>query len=705
MYVGHGALQGKTLIILYLPICSSLKKAFSLRAIMKTLLYPPPPLQLLLLLLSYIVTFEYASAVASVKEDFANAKGDANYFFHTNSIQKGDKYMIDKKKQWKMANFKLGSKEFPDTWGYAHPQDHLPLNHKGYNEDVVRLCGEDLKNGANNERTFTVPMHTYDKYGTANYYKNTPEFSDWKGVDLIPESKDYYEKGSPYVRGGLNFTGHTDIMGNEEIMMQRCKVPRDDGKPGGWVVDRVGPFYATGGYDWWQIGWSNVGGFQGILDEHPDGIDVDIKAMVPVTEDGRRVGHPPIHIHHIHVVPRMGVRPRNKIRQGCLHTHIIGATVTEKNCYNSSLIMEQHGDYQCNVEDDGIDCLTTIENRRIREAVDIEGELNDVRPPGSEKIKFYYQAGFRWSPIQPEVRAVSQTTIMAPAKRDPDDQLSRTITFVTPTHAEHMLWYTGRAWATGELLRNKLHAHNMVFESSEFFLGTPKDLGLDQPRLWPEKSYVPLKTKDLGFANNDEFRDWLFGNLEDAQVKYDKNCELRENPSDEACGRPRPRLVCAALHDSEDFIWEGEEYSFDRRPKTWCEPWKFREGDAFTVTGFSRHLTRPNKPDTPGKIPANIPGHISWHMWWYHDSWDHSYFNRIVCNQGGIFFDSHRDMGFAKILGIYAAVVTTGGYPRSNAPVFIYGYSIITILSTIVIASICGVYKLVSSHYISAKKD
>ena len=569
----------------------------------------------------------------------------------------------------------------------------------------MRLCGEDLKNGANNERTFTIPMHKYDKYGTVNYYKSTHDFSEWNGVDLIPESKDYYEKGSPYVRGGLNFTAHTDIMGDEEITMQRCKVPRDDGKPGGWVVDRVGPFYATGGYDWWQIGWSNLGDFESILKDHPEGFDVDIKAMMPVAQDGRRLGHPPIHIHHIHAVPRMGVRPRNRIRNLCMHTQIIGATITEKNCYNSSLVMEQHGDYQCNVEDDGIECLTTVENRRIREGLDIEGELNDVRPAGSEKIKFYYQAGFRWSPIQPEVRAVSQTTIMAPAKLNGTDQLSRTVTFATPTHAEHMLWYTGRAWADGELFRNKLHAHNMVFESSEFFLGTPKDLGLDQPRMWPEKSYKPIHTKDLGFADNDDFRDWLFGNLEEAQRKFDQNCVKREDPSDEACGRPRPRLVCAALYDAEDFIWEGEEYSFDRRPKTWCEPWTFREGDAFTVTGFSRHLTRPNKPDTPGKIPAFIPGHISWHMWWYHDTWIHSYFNRIICNQGGIFFDSHRYVGFAMMFGTVAYVGVAGGLPTTTTTLYIYGYTIIGVLLSIAISAFYKIYKVASSRYITMKKD
>lgn len=258
----------------------------------------------------------------------------------------------------------------------------------------------------------------------------------------------------------------------------------------------------------------------------------------------------------------------------------------------------------------------------------------------------------------------SQTTIMAPAKIDLRDQLTRTVTFPTPTHAEHMLWYTGRVWADGELYRNKLHAHNMVFESSEFFLAEPRDLGLDQKRMQPAKSYEPLQTNELGFSSNAKFRQWLMDNLEEAQRKYDQNCVEREDQSHEACGRPRPRLVCIAKYDSEGFHWGKPKYHVDRRPKTHCKPWKFREGDAFTVTGFSRHLTEPTKPDQPGYVPAFIPGHISWHMWWYHDTWTHSYFNRIVCNQKGIWFDSSRFYGVTFPFKQVASLLTEGGIPK-----------------------------------------
>ena len=95
-----------------------------------------------------------------VKEDFLNAKGEANYFFHTNNI---DKYTIDDN-NWSTDTFTLGDLKFEDTYGYVNSSAALPMDHKGYNEDIMRLCGEDLRKGANNERTFTMPLHNYSIY-------------------------------------------------------------------------------------------------------------------------------------------------------------------------------------------------------------------------------------------------------------------------------------------------------------------------------------------------------------------------------------------------------------------------------------------------------------------------------------------------------------------------------------------------------------
>ena len=54
------------------------------------------------------------------------------------------------------------------------------------------------------------------------------------------------------------------------------------------------------------------------------------------------------------------------------------------------MLLEAHGDYQCTPEDDGIDCIMQGHGtpKRISEVLDIEGELNDVRPAGSPPMEW-----------------------------------------------------------------------------------------------------------------------------------------------------------------------------------------------------------------------------------------------------------------------------------------------------------------------------
>lgn len=62
---------------------------------------------------------------------------------------------------------------------------------------------------------------------------------------------------------------------------------------GAWHVQRVGPFLSDGGYDWWQLGWSDVGMLKEVLAKFPEGIDITSTIMTPVLEDGTRLGFPP----------------------------------------------------------------------------------------------------------------------------------------------------------------------------------------------------------------------------------------------------------------------------------------------------------------------------------------------------------------------------------------------------------------------------
>jgi hypothetical protein len=180
--------------------------------------------------------------------------------------------------------------------------------------------------------------------GTANFYVSTPNYNSFKGVDLVPERKDDYKQAD--FNGDLfykNFNFEDARYFNEKIKLRTCTMQSSE-EGFTWTVQRIGPFESHGNYDWWQFGWSNLGNFKEILDKNPAGVVVDLQNVGPI-EDGtwKRLEYPPIHIHHVHAIPD----PKfDLVRQ---------RTTFAK--YNISLLVEQHGDYQCLQKDGGIGCL------------------------------------------------------------------------------------------------------------------------------------------------------------------------------------------------------------------------------------------------------------------------------------------------------------------------------------------------------------
>uniref|UniRef100_A0A7S1U893 Uncharacterized protein n=1 Tax=Phaeomonas parva TaxID=124430 RepID=A0A7S1U893_9STRA len=222
-------------------------------------------------------------------------------------------------------------------------------------------------------------------------------------------------------------------------------------------------------------------------------------------------------------------------------------------------------------------------------------------------------------------------------------------------------------WASGDLIRNKLHAHAQVFGHSEFFSAMPQDLGLDDPKFYPKgKGSDTLDVRLLGFQDGGALTDFFFDNLEAAKRRYDQNCVQQMDVNYEGCSRPRPEFICSALFHVEYFdTTDGESYNFDRNPRTHCKPWHFNEGDPFLVTSINRIVDKPPLPHKPGFIPAYIPGHISWHFWYDHEGWYHSFFGRMLCNQGGVFFDARRMYGVAELIARGGMALAGGGIPST----------------------------------------
>jgi len=594
-----------------------------------------------------------------------------------NQAERQKPLLYERKKDFNPKSFTIiPSVTVDDTWGFADknvlPLDHRPFSDgEGSHEWMEKNCKTQLE-------TQWIPAHKNGDQATLIYYPDQPHYKNFTGWDLIPENKEHYHDPHPY-KSSLYFDRKEEIIPGEEVVIRNCilPTPRDGGA---WHVQKMGPFISTGGYDWWQFAWSDLANLSEVYKKHPEGVDVDVSSMIPVTEAGARLGYPPIHVHHIHAIEQPGARPRVKAGPVCTKEKFMGIKQFDvhKYCYNASLFLEQHGDYQCTPEDDGIDCLVAGSNnlRRFRVPLDIEGDLNDIRPAGSPKLRWYIQVAVHWKPIDYSTPAVSQMTLMAPLVADLyKDQSTRFGIFPTPTAYESFIWYSGPMWASGTLVRNKLHAHTAAFTLALWFVGTASDLGLDKEGFIGEKAYHCVRTQSLGFENNVALMEYFWANLKKSQDRWDAECGSRE-----ACGYPRPHFLCAAKHDSGEFAFEGlrgpenklgSHYQFDRRPLTHCKPWKFEKGEYFTTVGLFPKIEWPVLPATSkDTVPEFYPGHISWHLWYNHDGWLHSYFGRVVYSQTGPFFDAHYQFGWADIVGLAACLAwyQDGGVAKSQVP-------------------------------------
>ena len=122
---------------------------------------------------------------------------------------------------------------------------------------------------------------------------------------------------------------------------------------------------------------------------------------------------------------------------------------------------------QCSEVDGGIDCfferVADGYAKILDTPVDLEGEINDVRAPGSEPMEWWYQVVIRWHPFTPTFVPLSQHFIIGPGLLKSWDQRSHVRTFPVPTRNHSMYWYAGTMIRDGILMRNKLHAHFCFF--------------------------------------------------------------------------------------------------------------------------------------------------------------------------------------------------------------------------------------------------
>ncbi len=140
-------------------------------------------------------------------------------------------------------------------------------------------------------------------------------------------------------------------------------------------------------------------------------------------------------------------------------------------------------------------------------------------------------------------------------------QSSYIFTFQAPTAEESIFWYSGRMHHTGEMLRNKQHAHNLIYKESIFFAASPEELGLTaKNKLVPTHPYQTLKTADTNFKTNEEIKAFILNNLKNAQKDHGAAANVQGSPSLRQLKgvekSKNPRAICQAVSQVETIMGE-----------------------------------------------------------------------------------------------------------------------------------------------------
>lgn len=475
-----------------------------------------------------------------------------------------------------------------DTWGVAvggsskltrGPRPFLDIDPKSL------VCHDKLHEQIKDLNKFTL-----------NYYRDVPSFQSFNGVDLNPTRHWEYEHWSGERWGRIsNLTASNQPpFWDGSADLSTCEIR----KPDGWIyrIQDVGPITSTGGYDFWQFGWEDVFHLEEVLKENPNGIIFDSAFSAPVLPDGTPLGLPPIHIHHIHI-GSLGVKAKDNTQP--------------------RLAIEQHGDYECSPEDGGIRCFFEKSppgyGKLVRSPFNLEGEMNDVRAPNSPPMTWYYRIMLRYRFYSPgsSLTPISQQFIIGPGPGE-HKQLNTLQVFPVLSGEESLYWYTARMPTSGQMIRNKLHSHNLAYNRSFFFHATPEQLGLvaDNFKMGtpavgcigidPEREgCIPKPLRETGFKDFETLEDFLFQRLADAQKNY-----------------TYPDLVCES-HGARAAITDpvsGKSFSYDRRAPVCCKPWQFKAFDEVTIVAFIDKLTQPLGPHDPITIPKSTEMHIHWVM-------------------------------------------------------------------------------------------
>jgi hypothetical protein len=443
---------------------------------------------------------------------------------------------------FRKCNIDVNNWGMPDFKGKPHIEDM---------SDVAISC-----KAANN---FRVAIRLFPGSGTQ---------LEKRWYDVISPISETFEEG-PVASGSYNFSAPLEGMWLNETPVALGSTCTSPGGKDGQSIQRVGPFHSTGGYDWWHIVLSNIGGLADILKNRTLGVNIIGTAVTTETVDGNIIRHPPLHHHHFHIPHSAPAK-------------LFDAPFIDSNS-DSSECVEEMGGLACASFKSPLGYGILV-NRSMQSA----GIINDVRPPGSQPLVWYLALRVRWISHSNACKPLSFLHIINSWPEfpnfiwNPPENVAGT--FPAPAKYDSMYWYSIQMPIKGKLIRAICHTHENVDELL-LFAARPQQLGLHSNDFPAE---TPLRVN----SSLHSFRVTLFSNLAQHSEEADPQ---RTQAGRLICG-------CSGIQNEIDGV-----LALKVKP-TCCEHWTFSRGEVVTIIGLMHQ--------SHSISSENVKQHLHIHMYY-----------------------------------------------------------------------------------------
>jgi len=462
-------------------------------------------------------------------------------------------------------------------------------------------------------------------------YTKLRETCEWEELDRDEEELNFmyrwYPDDKSYAKGHDAFVISGDF--NRErgqvpdaryrkkvLKLQRCRQTVAHGDlVGEWVFERMGPMVGRGGNDWHQFMWVND------YDRMPERVEQNMEItgwyLSTVDKVGVPIGHPPVHAHHSHLNP-----------EGCWYDprDALAGPKAPK-----SVLAQTHGDSQCTDKEGGMACLLNIlpkgygysiqdsvhagalepednqEDYSQRRKLCLDSELNDVRPPDSPPMEFYFESSLRFQPKRPKPLSFMSIGNTQYHCHTCGQWNQNGVYFFNPRLGAAIEYYQVQVDRSGSLLWSFIHSHQSWAQTIWMFKGQLNDFGLHHNQydeIQPASLRREFRTDRKKCAN---VLPMSRSALRDAKG-YIMSKARASNQADQGQGP----IICR--QDGVPNQCHGDKW-YDRQSAMVCPgQWNFRKGDWVTFVAFHEDWnTAASEAQGVGANGA-VPVHIIWRM-------------------------------------------------------------------------------------------